>query len=78
MNTLSDNFLHQCVTFPSFQNANGLCVNFLDLVLTDSNMRVYNVESGPPLSDDSNQFHISINWNIALRTLRPKRSFVRS
>jgi hypothetical protein len=76
--TLNDNFIHQAVTFPTFVNASGNCVNYLDLVLTESNDRVFNVEAGPPLSDDSNQFHVSINWHLAVASSRSGPVFERS
>ncbi len=63
--TLSDNYIHQAVSFPTFVNANGNCINFLDLILSETEDHVFNGEAGPPLSDDANQFHLSLQWNIA-------------
>ena len=48
--TLSDNSIHQVVSFPTFVNANGNCVNFLDLILSETEDRVFNVEARWPAS----------------------------
>jgi hypothetical protein len=74
---LSDNSIHQAVSFPTFVNASGNCTNFLDLILTENEDRVFNLEAGPPLSDDAEQFHLSLQWNMALAEAH-RPSFERS
>jgi hypothetical protein len=78
LETLAEQHLHQSVTFPTFLNARGVRVNFLDLVLSESANRVFNIEAGPPLSDDCRQYHVSITFEIGLRYERPKSLFERS
>jgi len=34
--------------------------------LTENEDRVFNLETGPPLSDDVEQFNLSLQWNMAL------------
>jgi Endonuclease-reverse transcriptase len=41
--TLTEHFIHQSVTTPTFVNASGNCVNFLDLILTESPERTFNI-----------------------------------
>ncbi len=65
VDTLEDNHIKQLVTFPTFCNASGNRVNFLDLVLSDSAERIFDVEPGPPLSDECKQFHVSISFSIS-------------
>jgi hypothetical protein len=76
--TLNEQYLHQLVHFPSFSNANGQRVNYLDLVISNSIDRVYNIEPGPPLSDDCVQYHVSITGSIGLSRPYQKRAFIRS
>ena len=75
---LENQHIHQAITFPTFCNSKGKRVNFLDLVLADSIDRVVNVELGPPLSDTCKQFHVSINFEIAVRGGQRNPTFERS
>ncbi len=76
--TLNEHYLHQLVNFPTFSNAKGQRINFLDLVISNSSDRVFNIEPGPPLSDDCVQYHVSITGSVGLSHPYQKRTFVRS
>jgi Reverse transcriptase (RNA-dependent DNA polymerase) len=78
VNTIGEFYIKQAVHFPSFHNTHGGLSNFLDLVLTESNNRVYNVESGPPLNDNAKQYHVSIEWCIATASGIRNPTFERS
>ena len=75
---LEEHHIFQAVAFPSFQNARGKRENFLDLVLCESQNRVFNVEEGPPLSDESEQYHVSITFDVSVCSGFSKPYFERS
>jgi hypothetical protein len=80
LETLDENHIHQSVTFPTFQNASGKRENYLDLLLSESPLRVNNVEEGPPLSDDPDlkQYHIGMTFDVSVRGCLTKPTFERS
>lgn len=78
LDTVDEQFIYQSVAFPTYVNASGSRVNYLDLLLSESVDRVFNVELGPPLSDVCKQYHVSISFEIALQANAKPRSFERT
>ncbi len=68
-NMIREEDLRQRVTFPTFHNADGKCVNTLDLIITNSDLSIENIVSGTPLDKDNTKktvhHHFSITCDIA-------------
>lgn len=72
-----DNNVTQHVHFPTYVNEknNRMKQNILDLIFSDCEDRVVNVEAGPPLSNYSNTYHISINFSLQLNNQNSRYNF---
>ncbi|CAF0984934.1 unnamed protein product [Brachionus calyciflorus] len=57
----NDCFYNQHVFEPTFQNANGVPKNILDLIITDSNNRIFSIKHGPPLGATNKGNH-TLSW----------------
>ena len=64
--TLEECFLVQNVFFKTFQQSPMRMTNLLDLIITESNERVYNLRQGGILGD-TDKGHISMTWNYAIK-----------
>ena len=66
--TLNDSFLSQNIYFKTFQKKHKertYMTNTLDLIITESKERVYELEQGKILGD-AESGHVSISWNYGL------------
>ncbi|CAF0947339.1 unnamed protein product [Brachionus calyciflorus] len=52
LDVVNKNFLYQNVSVPTFQLNDQVQKSFLDLVFTESNTRITNLETGPVLGED--------------------------
>ena len=62
---LNDVSLTQNIHFPTFFQANGICKNTLDYVISDTPERITNISKGPPLGS-SIQGHLILTWEYNL------------
>ena len=68
LETLNEGFLTQNVFFKTYQHDFLTLTNTLDLVITESQERVYELKSGPVLGVSSQgQGHLCINWKYCLK-----------
>ncbi len=66
IDTINYNYLHQHVSLPTHKN------NTLDLVITESADRIYNVSIEAPLGYTPNMYlHSTLEWNFTLKQPRP-------
>ena len=67
-----DKNVAQHVHFPTYINEknNSMKQNILDLIFSENEDRILNVEAGPPLSNYSKTYHISINFSLFLIRVR--------
>ena len=73
MQLLDNEFISQNIWQPTFKQANGVCKNVLDYILTDVPDRVSNIVIGEPLGN-ADQAHLGIVWDTKLNTTA-KKSF---
>lgn len=80
---LEDNFIFQNIEKKTFQTEDGKFSNILDLVLTESNSRIYEIGYNPPLGN-INKSHLVLTWAYKLnssvkefRDLESKKAFRR-
>ena len=66
LETINDCFLTQNVFFKTYQESSKL-TNLLDLVITESKERLYELKSGPPLGGNDNG-HLCLTWKYGLKT----------
>jgi hypothetical protein len=68
LETLNDCFLSQNVFFETFQQDTSRLTNLLDLVITESKERVYEMKPGPVLGvSDQGQGHLCLTWKYSLK-----------
>jgi hypothetical protein len=67
VDSLQENFYFQNIISPTYQDACGIDKSLLDLVITESNDRIYNICHGPPLGAVSKGHH-TLFWDYTLRT----------
>ena len=72
-----DKNVAQHVHFPTYINEknNSMKQNILDLIFSENEDRILNVEAGPPLSNYSKTYHISINFSIQLNNQNSRYNF---
>jgi len=70
---IQENNISQHVTIPTFKQANGTCVNTLDLVFTDTPERIPSVTSSDSLGS-AHMAHLMLNWEYLLASQSKKKS----
>lgn len=64
LDTINDCFLYQNFNFSTFQNKEGHTTNTLDLIFSDSKIRLSDILPNPPLG--AGQGHLVLKWDIFL------------
>ena len=62
---LDNNFIKQFVEEKTFQTEEGKLSNILDLVLAESDERIHEIRTGPPLGEIT-KAHLTLEWSFFL------------